>query len=260
MAGRWTTATQKHDAERAFWKTSKDESPESDSIHNIINKLPQISGLAEFLERPEYQHRFSRAQRILELGAGQGWASCLLKRLYPEAHFVVTDISEAAVASLFKWEHIFSTTIDESYACLSYETQEADSSVDLVFCFASAHHFVEHGKTLTELARILKPGGCAIYFSEPVTPRVFYPYVYRKVNRIRPEVPEDFLITSQMKELAEASGLTMSLDYNPNMSGRTPKAVMVYSVLRRLNFLARMMPCAASLIFQKPGGIQPPGR
>lgn len=257
MAGKWTTATQKHDAEREFWKTSKDESPQSDSIHNIINKLSQISGLAEFLERPVYQSRFARAERILELGAGQGWASCLLKRLYPSAHFVVTDISEAAVASLFKWEQIFSTAIDESYACLSYETKEADNSVDLVFCFAAAHHFVEQGKTLAEISRILKPSGYAIYFSEPVSPRLFYPYAYRKVNRIRPEVPEDVLITSQMRELAQANGLTLSVDYDPNMSGRLPKAVMVYSVLRRLQFLAKVMPCAAaSLVFHKPDGMQ----
>ena len=176
----------------------------------------------------------------------------MLKRLYSDAHFVVTDISDDAIASLYKWEHIFSTTIDESYACLSYETKEKDNSVDLVFCFASAHHFVEQGKTLAELSRILTPGGYAIYFSEPVTPRLFYPYAYRKVNKIRPEVPEDFLITSHMRELAQSSGLTLSVDYDPNMSGRTPKAVMVYSVLRRLQFVAKMMSCAASLVFHKP--------
>ena len=72
----WTTVAQKHEAERRFWAVSKDECPRSDSINNIMNKLPQVSGLAEFLERPVYQQKFSKAKRILELGAGQGWASC----------------------------------------------------------------------------------------------------------------------------------------------------------------------------------------
>lgn len=231
-----------------------DTDPDGPGEHRVRagTQLPQASGLAEFLERPYYQQKFSQASRILELGAGQGWASCLLKRLYPKAYFIATDISPHAIASLHKWEHIFSTQIDKSYACLSYKTKETDNSVDLAFCFAAAHHFVEHGKTLDELARILKPGGYTIYFSEPVTPRLFYSYAYRKVNRIRPEVPEDFLITSNMRKLAKEAGLELTMDYDPNMSGRSPKAVMVYSVLRRLTFIAQMMPCAASLVFHKP--------
>ncbi len=107
-----------------------------------------------------------------------------------------TDISEFAVLSLPKWERLFEVEVDNSYACTSYETSESDDSIDQVFCFAAAHHFLAHKRTLHEISRILKPGGISFYFHEPATPKYLYSLAYWRVNRKRPQVPEDVLKTS----------------------------------------------------------------
>ena len=118
---------------------------------------------------------FDGSGLIVELGGGQGWASCIVKRMYPHAKVVLTDISHYALASLPKWERILGAKLDGIVACRSYELPAADSSVDCVFCFASAHHFGAHGRTIREIARVLKPGGRCLYLYEPSCP----PWIHR---------------------------------------------------------------------------------
>src|SRR5690349_6518301 len=116
------------------------ESPGSDSVHNILNKITDAPNLLECLQ--PFDAVFKGSKDILELGGGQGWGSCLLKRLYPQARFTMSDISEFAVASLRKWEHVFQAKIDRSFACRSYDIPLEDASVDCVFTYAAAHHFI----------------------------------------------------------------------------------------------------------------------
>jgi ubiquinone/menaquinone biosynthesis C-methylase UbiE len=83
-----------------------------------------------------------------------------------------TDISEYAIASLLKWEHVFQVKVDRYYACCAYETNEPDGSIDHIFCFAAAHHFVAHRRTLQEISRILKPGRLSILLLRAGDPKV----------------------------------------------------------------------------------------
>ncbi|MCB1691688.1 MAG: class I SAM-dependent methyltransferase [Pseudomonadales bacterium] len=242
---------EKQQRERDFWANSPEESPGANSLSNLLNKM----GDAAFFEQCVRRHwrHFEHAATILELGAGQGWASCLLKRLLPTARITTTDISEDALQSLPDWERVFGTCPDAAYACLSYETREEDASVDVVFCFAAAHHFLTHRRTLAEIARILKPGGVAIYFSEPTTPAWLHPIAHWRVNRIRPEVPEDVLITSRLRGLARSAGLGFEVDYHADLTRRSLPARLYYGLLNRLPFLAPCVPCAANLVFTRTG-------
>ena len=120
-------------------------------------------------------HRFEAATTILELGAGQGWASCLTKVLLGGEHrFIVTDVSEEAVQSVAIWERAFDTRIDEARGSPSFDLGMPDESVDLVFCFQAAHHFGAHRRTLAEVSRVLRPGGACLYLHEPTTPSYLY--------------------------------------------------------------------------------------
>ncbi|RKZ87677.1 MAG: hypothetical protein DRR19_13335 [Candidatus Parabeggiatoa sp. nov. 1] len=78
----------------------------------------------------------------------------MVKKCYPESSVILTDISEFAIASVHKWESIFSVKIDETFACKSYDIPKDDSSCDCIFAFAAAHHFVAHQKTLKEIKRV----------------------------------------------------------------------------------------------------------
>lgn len=234
-----------------YWRDSEHESPESNSLHNLVNKMFDVGVLLNLLKR--YENEFTRGPscRILELGGGQGWGSCLVKRLFPEARVTLTDISRFAVQSVQKWERLFEVAIDSAYECKSYATKEESNSFDVVFCFASAHHFHAHRKTFLEIQRILKPEGVAIYFYEPTCPRLLHSFAYRRVNRIRPAVEEDVLVRSDMLRLAREAGLDGRIDFYPSTERRSAGAMVYYTVLAKAKFLCELLPCTANLVFRK---------
>lgn len=234
-----------------FWKSSKEQNPEANSLRNVVNKVSDAGVFLDCIDR-HFGHLPSKG-RILELGGGQGWASCVYKKIFPESHVTSTDISKYAVLSLHKWERFFEVKIDKSYACKSYETEEQDNTLDLIFCFAAAHHFLAHKRTLLEITRILKPGGKAIYFYEPITPRFFYSLAYWRANKKSPEVPEDVLITSKIRRIASDCGLDLHVDYYPSLIKRGAIETLYFFILGHFQFLQRLLPCTANFVFTKKG-------
>lgn len=240
---------EKQKIEIEYWRDSEFESPESDSIITIINKMRESAIFVDCVNR--YKDKFSTAGRVLEIGAGQGWASCIYKKIFPNAYVITTDISPYSIKSLVKWEHIWNVKIDYSYACKSYETKENSSSVDLIFCFASAHHFVAHNQTLQEISRILKPNGIAYYLYEPASNKFFYNIAKMRVEKKRSNIPEDILLTNQIIEFAQKNNLNIKIDYYPTYLMRSPFETLYFYVLSRVPFLQKILPSTINFIFTK---------
>lgn len=241
--------TSRQRTEVEFWRDSAAECPESDSIDNIINKVSE-AGIFINLART-FADDFVSSKQILELGGGQGWASCIIKRLFPHLHITATDISEYAVASINKWEHVYQTRVDKTFPCLSYQIPVPDASLDLVFCFAAAHHFAAHRRTFNELNRVLRPGGVCLYLYEPACQPLLYQFAYKRVNKKRPEVPEDVLIVPKLAKLASESGFNTEPHYYPNTHYRSLGASIYYMILSRITFLQRILPCTVNFRFTK---------
>lgn len=235
--------------EIAFWHAHDEETVHAAEPQNLALKMPALPILLDCLSR--YAALFD-AGRILELGAGQGWGSCVVKHCFPLAEVTATDISDRALLALPAWEHVFRVAVDRRYACLSYAIPEPIGSIDLIFAFASAHHFAAHRRTLAEVARVLRPGAHAVYLYEPACPQFWHPLAYARVNRKRPEVPEDVLIVSKLRALASEVGLDFCVDYYPSTANRGPKETIYYSIIGTSRLLRRVLPCTANFIFVKP--------
>jgi ubiquinone/menaquinone biosynthesis C-methylase UbiE len=241
---------QKENIEIQYWKTSPTESPDSDSLEGVIHKMAEAR---VYLAKLDYHEpKFQNTEAVLEIGAGQGWASCILKKKFPEKTVFASDISQYAIQSAARWEEIFKVSLDQTFHCRSYEIPLADSSIDLVFCFESAHHFVRHRKTLAEVYRILKPGGSCLYLHEPACRAFLYQLAYARVNRKRPEVPEDVLIYPKLEQIAHQIGYEVSLHFDPTSLNRGAVETVYYLLLQKIPFVRYYLPCSVDFWFRKP--------
>ena len=233
-----------------FWRTSEVEGPTSDSLVNILRCAAEARIFLNKLEK--FKHYFSGAEKIMELGGGQCWASAIVKRYFNHKTIIGSDISKYAVESAHKWERIFGYALDDKVDCKSYEIPVEDGSLDLVFAYAAAHHFARHEKTFIELKRVLKPGGVCLYLHEPCCGRLLHPLAKWRVNLKRPEVPEDVLVVPQLRRLATKHGLKMRYERDATLVNRKPFETIYYLVLNLLPFFAYLLPCSGDLIIHKP--------
>lgn len=246
------SADERERVEIDYWATSPKESPDIDTVWNVVTKMTEAGVLVEKLDA--FAGLFSSAATVLELGGGQLWASCIVKKRWPAARVIGTDIAPAAVASTARWERTFGVRLDGALACPSSAIPFPDGTFDLVFGYATAHHFARHLETLRELARVLRPGGHALYLHEPSCRPFLYSAAHRRVNRKRPEVPEDVLIPRRLVEAAQEAGLAVECHYAPTTTARGPKQTVYYEMLSRVRPLCRWLPCSIDVVFRKPGG------
>jgi SAM-dependent methyltransferase len=240
--------------EREYWRTSESERPGEFSVGLLLQKTQEARVFMEAIER--HRSRFESAEVVLELGGGQGWSACLLKALFGDDKTVITsDIGQAAIESLPTWESVFGAKVDRAFACPGFEIPLEDSSVDLVYAFDAAHHFGAHRRTLTEIRRVLRPGGVCLYLHEPTVPRALYRPAVRRVNAKRAgyghDVVEDVLIGQRLLAIGRDLGFEAERIYAPSLAARSPKPYLYFVVVRRLGPAQRLVPSTADYVFEK---------
>jgi len=242
---------EKERIEIEYWEKNNFESPVKFTKGNFLNKIQEcrnfdykVSKNIDFIKNKK---------NVLEVGAGQGWASCFLKRYYlPKSKFTVTDISPHAIVSIVNWEKTFDVTIEKSYASKSYEIDEADNQFDLIFCYAAAHHFVLYEKTLEELKRVLTSDGHIIFMYEPTCSKIMYPLHYYYVNKMPHSTPEDVLVPSKIKAICDKLKLNYTNNYDAQQVLLRNLPIGIYfTILRKLKFLQKWLPSSSDLIFIK---------
>jgi ubiquinone/menaquinone biosynthesis C-methylase UbiE len=97
--------------------------------------------------------------RILDLGCGNGWATRLLAKTAPGASAVGVDVAPEMVA---RAEELTSYTIRAKYEIARFEELPfRDASFDKAFSMEAIYYSVDLARALSEVHRVLKPGGTA---------------------------------------------------------------------------------------------------
>lgn len=99
------------------------------------------------------------AGNVLEIGAGLGWASAILKRHRPDANVTATDVSPSVFQLAAATHAEIGAAPDHSSVCDMERLPFADESFDLVFGVAVLHHADDVAAVMREVRRVLKPGG-----------------------------------------------------------------------------------------------------
>ncbi len=240
-------------------------SPEERMEIDYYRKIREDKGAAGFFELLVDKSDFIRVfqilagrlevgpgMEVLELGAGQGWASCLVKRLCPDARVTAADISREALLYGERYEQLLGVTLDEIWECSVGDLPFAGGQFDRVFAFASLHHFGrdrDYSGILGEVARLLRPGGRAVFLYENASPGWILPLArWRARREMRGRVEEDVLNVRHLRSLCRKLGCRMEAEYWPHPRFRvTAPATLYMSGLSRLRFLAPLLPCTVNL-------------
>jgi SAM-dependent methyltransferase len=160
----------------------------------------EIKNLVEALHR----HGVGACRRILDLGAGHGYATtALLDFLGPEGEILAVDISADMLARIPKRCNI--RTMVASLDRLEVE----DGSVDLAISLASFHHVPHKGIVMREVRRALRPGGHFLIadVAEGTPTQRFFDNVVR--HHCSTGHDFDFLDTPWAGILAERAGMVL---------------------------------------------------
>ncbi len=124
----------------------------------LVTDVEGVLGVAEHLHRYALACEFVKGKRVLDIASGEGYGSNLLSK--NAEHVTGVDISDEAV------KHANQKYASESK--LTYKVGSAskipleNASVDVVTSFETLEHTTEHEEFLTEIKRVLVPGGLLI--------------------------------------------------------------------------------------------------
>jgi ubiquinone/menaquinone biosynthesis C-methylase UbiE len=110
--------------------------------------------------------RHEASLAILDLGSGGGTSVFPLIELYPNSEIVASDLSVNLLRELRHWHREHYSTHDRLWLLQlnAEETVFEDEQLDIVTGAHVLHHLHDLRKVFTEVGRILKPGGVALFF------------------------------------------------------------------------------------------------
>jgi ubiquinone/menaquinone biosynthesis C-methylase UbiE len=223
-------------------RTTRTAKEGQELFDDIVFKSNNIKAFRELIPRLE----LAPGQRVLELGAGQGWASVILKGQYRDCEFVASDLVPDALSFCRFYEELLGVSLDEKWAHNVRQMPFADAQFDRIFTFAAFHHFGSDegfGPSIAEMLRVLKPGGKILFLYEPSSPKWLYKRAYRRVNRRAnlDGVDEEVIVPGRLVAEVEALGASVQIDYFPESKYREGlKQTIYYAVLSRFRPIARM--------------------
>lgn len=191
--------------------------------------------------RLSYFDQFTRWQgaQVLDLGCGGGFMSEALAR----RGAIVTAFDPAGKAIIAAMDHAKAQGLSIDYREASGEKLPlADGSMDIVVCVDVLEHVEDMGKVLSEIGRVLKPGG--LFFFDTINRNWLTAFVMvflgERVLRIVPRGTHDhpkFIRPQELAAMLEKQGFS-----KPDFAGLGPAGLNknLDPVFGRLPFLTLM--------------------
>jgi ubiquinone/menaquinone biosynthesis C-methylase UbiE len=220
-----------------------------DTFDAIVFRSPSIRTFQKLM--PKLQ--LSGQETILEMGGGFCWASALLKREFPNAYVVGSDLIFSNLEFTAKFEKVLPTALDEKWAFNCKEIPFESEQFDRIFVFAAFHHFGEQNdfsQPLSEMVRVLKPKGKIVLLYEPSSPAYLYKSAYKRVN-IDPYADEDVLVLSKIEETVKSLKCKFSFEFYPSYEDRSLGATIYYFTLKKFSLLQKLLPCTVNVFIEK---------
>lgn len=159
---------------RGIWSPSYDDQLIQQFIHQFFQENAAVYA-ARYQSTPHWCNLIRQAQQhfqldtprplILDIGSGAGNSVFPLLDLYPEASVVASDLSVPLLKMLK--DHLEKHYAGRDWRVMQLNAEQLifeDNQFDLVCGGSILHHLFQPERTLAECARILKPGGAAIFF------------------------------------------------------------------------------------------------
>lgn len=189
-----------------------------DYFKAIQNPIPQMAKpFSSLVEAPEILKNMGdllsglhlgKTMLVLEFAAGTCWFSRYLNQL--QCRTVSCDVSEAALEigkRLFSEFPIIGELISEPLF-LHFDGHKIDlpsESVDRIICHDGFHHIPNQAEVISELSRVLKPGGIAC-FGEPGAFHSQSPQSQYEMKNYN--VLENDILISEIFDIANKCGFT----------------------------------------------------
>lgn len=143
---------------------------------------------------------------FMDIGCGTGWAVMeAAKRLKGEGRFIGVDISEGMIERAKK--SAFGITGVNFLQASSENLPFVAKDINLIISTMSFHHYLNPVKALTEMLRVLKPGG-KVYILDLTADDFFT----RSIDRMSRAVEKEhvrFYSSAEYHEMFEQSGLKL---------------------------------------------------
>ncbi len=149
------------------------------SIEKLLMNNPVRALLQRRYEAPLMERLGGRTEglRVLEIGCGRGVGTEIIFERFRAREVHAFDLDPEMVKLARK--RLSSIGTDRLRLCVgdAEAIAEGDASFDAVFDFGIIHHVSEWKRDISEVARVLKPGGR--FFFEEVTSKALNRWVYR---------------------------------------------------------------------------------
>jgi len=194
------------------------------AVNNPLRPLQQRMELF-FLKR---HLALDHGSRILEIGCGRGAGAYLIKTLFHPRRIHATDLD----ALMIRMAHTYLRARDRAGMDFSVADASAlpfpDGVMDAVFGFGVLHHVPDWQAALSEVIRVMRPGG--LYFFEELFPTLYQNLITRHIllhpteNRFR---------SDELKDTMRRSGLELGRHFEMPLMAIFGVAVKTGSIHHR---------------------------